>query len=324
MLEIYQLIELVRQVSKNRRLSRKTENAYVNHIRHFWEFNEHDDLLESRAAKIQRFLQNLEENAQSASTRNQARCALLFLYRDVLGQELPPHFTDIKRAQTSAKPSVIFTADEVKQILARLRGASYLIAALMYGSGLRLSEAVALRVGDIDFERREINVFDALTRAKNRTTVLPELIVPAMLRHLTRVKFKHEDDCLSGFGSVRLPKAILKKSPGAAREWNWLFVFPARKLSPAENDDKFCRHHLAESTVQKAVAEAIEKARIFKPGCCQTLRYSFAVRLFEKNHNVRTIQNLLGHKHLKTTMSYLSSNGSAENGSVLSPLDSEK
>lgn len=321
MSETSQLIEMVRQASRNRRLSRKTENAYVNHIRHFLEFNAQDDFLESRAARIQRFLQNLEETAQSASTRNQARCALLFLYRDVLEQELSPHFTEIKRARTSAKPSVIFTADEVRQILSRLRGAPYLIAALMYGSGLRLSEAVALRVGDIDFERRKIFVFDARTRAGNRTTILPELIVPAMLRHLVRVKFKHEDDCLSGFGSVRLPKAILKKSPGAARDWKWQYVFPAQKLSPAEDGDKLCRHHLAESTVQKAVAEAIEKARIFKPGCCQTLRYSFAVRLFEKNYNVRTIQNLLGHKHLKTTMSYLNANGSADSGNVSSPLD---
>jgi integron integrase len=321
MLEISQLIELVRQASRNRRLSRKTENAYVNHIRRFLEFNARDNLLESRAAKIQRFLQNLEENAQSASTRNQARCALLFLYRDVLEQELPPHFTDIKRARTSAKSSAIFTADEVRSVLSNLRGAPYLIAALMYGSGLRLPEAVALRVGDIDFERREIIVFDALTRAKNRTTVLPELIVPALLRHLARVKFKHEDDCLSGFGRVRLPKAILKKLPSAALDWKWQYVFPSQKLSPADDGDKLCRHHLAASTVQKAVAKAIEKARIFKPGCCHTLRYSFAVRLFEKNHNVRTIQNLLGHKYLKTTMSYLSFNGSA-GIDITSPLDS--
>lgn len=321
MFETSRLLETVRQAAKNRRLSRKTENAYANHIRHFLEFNAGGDLSEARAAKIQSFLQNLEAAAQSISTRNQARCALLFFYRDVLGQDLPPHFGEIKRVHTPGKHSVVFTAEEVKRILANLRGEPYLVAALMYGSGLRLAETVALRVGDINFERREIVVCDEPTRARNRVTVLPELIVPVLLRHLASVKFMHEDDCLSGFGKVLLPKSLLKKSPEDARAWKFQYVFPARKLSPTGDGEGLCRHHLAESTVQKAVAGAIEKARIFKSGGCQNLRYSFAVSLFERNYNVRTIQNLLGHKHLKTTMSYLNFNASAEND-VQSPLDS--
>lgn len=321
MFETFQLLELVRHTSKKRGLSQKTENAYVHHIKRFLEFNAGGDLSESRAGKIQCFLQKMEADRQfSASTQNQARCALLFLYRDVLEQELPPHFSEIKRARTSVRSSHIFSAVEVGRILSHLRGAPYLIAALIYGSGLRLPEAVSLRVGDIDFQKREIVVFDEPGRSKKRTTVLPELITPSLLRHLARVKFTHEDDCLSGFGRVGLPPSVLKRSPGAARQWQWQYVFPAQKLSPAEHGIGLCRRHLAENTVQRAVAKAIEKALIFKPCGCQTLRYSFAVRLFEKNHNVRTIQNLLGHKNLKTTMSYLNHQTGSEKG-ILSPLD---
>lgn len=315
MFESSPLLELVRQEMKRRELSRKTENAYLNHIRRFLEFCAGADLCVGRAAKIQKFLKHLSKKEHfAASTYNQARCALLFLYRDVLGQTLPAHFDEIKRAPVGEKHPVILTADEARAVLANLRDAPYLVAALMYGSGLRLSEAVSLRVGDIDFERGAITVRDAQTGGRDRVTVLPQKIAPALRRHLVRVKFIFEDDCLAVFGKNSLPKKILP-----ARDWRRQYAFPAAKAASL-HDAAFYRHHIAESTVQKAVGDAIEKAKIFKPACCQSLRYSFAVRLFEKNHSVHTIQNLLGHKNLKTTMSYLHFN-LGRNESVLSPLD---
>jgi integron integrase len=320
MFENSPLLELVRQEMKRRLLSRKTEIAYLNHIRRFLEFCGGADLSVKRADKITVFLRHLRQDEHlAASTQNQARCALIFLYRDVLGQKISARFAKIKRAPLRVKHHVVFTPDEVKAVLANLRGAPFLIAALMYGSGLRLSEAVALRVGDIDFERREIVVRNARSGKKDRVTVLPQTIVPALRRHLIKVNFTHEDDCLSGFGLTHLPEALRRGGEKAARAWSNQYVFPAAKLTV--EGATFYRHHLAESTVQKAVSEAIEKAEIFKPACCQSLRYSFAARLFERNHSVRTIQNLLGHKNLKTTMSYLPFNHDGRRR-VLSPLDS--
>jgi integron integrase len=314
------LLERVRQTVKSRHLSSKTENAYVNHIRNFLEFHgESSDLLNGRVDKIRAFLGHLRHDARSAaSTYNQARCALLFLYRDVFGHELPMHFDQIKRARPKEKFLVTFTPEEVSAILSHLHDASYLIAALIYGSGLRLAETVALRVRDIDFKQCEIVVRCPRTGARDRTTVLPKAIIKRLERHLVRVKFIYEDDCLSGFGRIFLPEKVFRRTPEAAYDWNWHYVFPAGKMSHNKNGGISWRHHTAESTVQKAVAEAIEKARIFKHGCCQTLRYSFAARLFEKNYSVHTIQNLLGHKNLKTTMSYLNTTAT---DTVLSPLD---
>lgn len=321
MFENPRLLELVRQEMKRRLLSRKTEMAYLNHIRRFLEFCGNTDLSVRRADKIRVFLRHLQQDEHlAASTYNQARCALLFLYRDVLGQKLPAHFDEIKRVPLPGKQLVVFTPDEAKAVLANLRDAPFLVAALMYGSGLRLSEAVALRVRDIDFERREIKVRDTRTGARDRVTILPKLIVPALRRHLIKVKFTCEDDSLSGFGKARLPQTIFRQQTEAAGDWRRQYVFPAAKLSIDETGAAHHRRHLAESTVQKAVAEAIEKAKIYKPACCQSLRYSFAVRLFEQNYNVHTIQNLLGHKNLKTTMSYLHFN-EGKNNKVLSPLD---
>jgi integron integrase len=320
MQNVNQVFELVRKTSRKRALSRKTENAYLNHIRCFLEFRENRNLLEAGAEDILAFLRHLETDKRAAaSTQNQARCALLFLYRDVFNRELPPHFDRIKRVRLPEKQPLVFTPEEVKAVLANLRDAPFLVAALIYGSGLRLSEAVALRVGDIDFERREIVVRDERTGKKERTTVLPQRIVPLLRRHLVRVKFIYEDDCLTDYAKTFLPKAVPGRFPEAARQWRWQYVFPAAKLSP-DAGGALGRGHLAESTVQKAVAEASEKAKIFKPGCCQALRYSFAARLFEKNCAVHLIQNLLGHKNLKTTMSYLAFNPAREKR-FLSPLD---
>ncbi len=303
MSESLRLLEIVRQVSRERDLSRKTENAYINHIRRFQDFYGERDLTEVGERGIGDFLNHLKRTERLAvSTQNQALSALSFLYRDVFGQELSPCLKTVRHTKPAGKLPVIFTPEEARAVLSKMRGDAFLVAALMYGSGLRLSEAVALRVGDIDFERREIVVCDARTGKKERTTVLPEAIVPALKRHLENVRYLHEDDCLLGYGKVRLPKQIENKYPNAGFEWRRQFAFPSHiKTIGAETN----RNHLAESTVQKGIGEALVRANIIKPACCQTLRYSFAARLFEKNYDIHRIQTLLGHKNLKTTVVYM-------------------
>lgn len=319
MKEKAQLIARVREAAKTRCFSRKTENAYSNHIRRFLEFSGKNDLSRTTVAEVRAFLEHLKTKKHfSDSTQNQAVYALTFLFRDVFGRSLPLANEKMRRAASPVKARVVFTAEESKAVLANLRGAAYLAAALMYGAGLRLAEALNLRVGDLDFERGAITVRDILTGAKNRATVLPKSIIPAFRRHLIEVKYLHEDDCLRDGGTVFLPPAILRKFAGAESEWRWQYVFPSPRL--ASDGGKIRRRHLAESTVHKALNEAAEKARILRKGNCQTLRYSFAVRLFEKNTDVHTIQNLLGHKNLKTTMSYI--NFAEYRGrDVQSPLD---
>jgi integron integrase len=314
------LLERAHQAVKERYLSTKTESAYLNHIRRFLEFNKNKDLSVKRADRINVFLTHLREGKLGASGLNQARCALLFFYRDVLGHKLPAHFDRIKRATQPDKKHVVFTPGEVEKVLANLRDAPYLIAALIYGSGLRLPEAVGLRVRDIDFEHGEVIVRDPRSARRERGTVLPQTLFENLRRHMIVVKFTHEDDTLSGFGRVFLPEKIYHATPKAAYDWGWQYLFPAGKLSTGKNGGITWRHHLAESTVQKAVAEATVKANISKQGCCQALRYSFAVSLFEGNHDPHTIQNLLGHKTLKTTMIYLQKHDNEKN-IVQSPLD---
>ena len=319
MKEFPRLLEIVRQVSRERELSRKTETAYINHIRRFQNFYAERDLTELDATGINDFLNHLKQAENLAvSTQNQALSALSFLYRDVFGQEMAQDCLKIaKHTKPAGKAPVVFTATEARAVLSKMRGDTFLVAALMYGSGLRLSEAVALRVGDIDFERREVFVRDARTGRRERVTVLPAVIIPALKRHLTNVRYLHEDDCLLGYGRVRLPKSIENKCPQAGFDWRWQYVFPSHNLSAGTTTH---RHHLAESTVQKAVGEAILKANIIKPACCQTFRYSFAARLFERNYDIRRIQTLLGHKNLKTTVVYMQFAARARNV-VQSPLD---
>lgn len=312
------LLEIVRQVSRDRTLSRKTENAYVNHIRRFQDFYAERDLTEVGEKGINDFLNYLKEAKNFAvSTQNQALSALAFLYRDVFGQETAKCPKIVKRTKPAGKSPIIFTPEEARAVLSKMRGASFLVAALMYGSGLRLSEAVALRVGDIDFEKCEIIVRNAQTGKRERTTILPKAIIPALKRHLTNVRYLHEDDCLLGYGQVYLPKSIENRDPTAGFDWRWQFVFPSHNLTIGKT---VFRHHLAESTVQKAAGEAILKANIIKQACCQTFRYSFAARLFERNCEIRRIQALLGHKNLKTTIIYMQFAYRMGNA-VQSPLD---
>ena len=318
MSELPRLIEVVRKVSRERDLSRKTENAYINHIRRFQDFYAERDLAQIGEDGITVFMDHLRQTEQLAvSTRNQALSALVFLYRDVFGQELSKHLKTVTRVKPSIKTPVVFTSEEARLVLSKMRGDTLLVAALMYGSGLRLSEAVALRIGDIDFTRRTIVIRCARTGRRERLTVLPETLVPALKRHLANVRYLYEDDFLLTGGECGFPRSTARKAPETESDWQRQFAFPSHNLTVGKKSRRF---HLAESTVQKAVGEAIFKANIIKPACCQTFRYSFAARLFEKHYDIRRIQTLLGHKNLKTTVVYMQFARRAGK-SVRSPLD---
>lgn len=312
------LLAQTRRVFAENDFSRKTENAYLNHIRRFADFFKERDLTVLTTEEIDEFINDLSVSAHySEATCNQAASAISFFYREVLEIEWR-HLQNVKRSRRTEKPPVIFTSDEAERILGHLQGAVFLVAALIYGSGLRLSEAIALRVGDLDFVRREIAVRDVRTGTKQRTTILPDSIVAALERHLVRVRYLFEDDVLPGFGKVFVPKIFLRKFADAETDWRWRFLFPACKLSGTTGDLR--RFHIAESTVQKAIGEAVKIAKIKKIANSQTLRYSFAVRLFENQCNVRQIQNLLGQKNLRSTLG--STQNHAFNGNfIISPLD---
>ena len=296
------LLGAARRAIRLRGLSRKTESAYTDHIRRFLEFYAKRNLARVSAKEVCVFVERLAADARySEATRNQAACALRFFYRDVLKREFAASINQISPRRKRENNPIFFTDEEAKAVLAQMSGAPFLAAALVYGAGLRLVEALNLRVGDVCFERGEIVVRDALTGAKKRATVLPKSIRARLEKHLAQVRLTHEDDCLRGFGAADLPPAIFGKYPNAAREWRWQFVFPACRLTAAAGESR--RRHLAEATVQKAIGEALRSARVVKKIGCQSLRRSFAARLFEKNTDARTIQNLLGHRNLKTTMS---------------------
>lgn len=255
------------------------------------------------AAEISDFLTHLAvEKKVSASTQNQAFFALLFLYRDVLRIDLP-HIEGVVRAKRPEHLPVVFTPREAKSILDKLTGVPFLAASLLYGSGLRLAEALRLRVKDIDFEMNSITVRDG-KGAKDRTTLLPESLHEPLNRHLTKVKFIHTEDLRRGFGEVWLPFALSRKYPNAGKEWKWQYVFPSTKISPTREDGKPRRHHTSAATVQKAVGRAIKQAGINKHANCHTFRHSFATHLLENSYDIRTVQELLGHKDLRTTQIY--------------------
>jgi integron integrase len=230
-----------------------------------------------------------------------------------------PYVDHIERARPSQKLPVVFTRQEVQAVLARLDGTHHLIASLLYGSGLRLMEAIRLRVKDIDFARGEINVREG-KGAKDRVTMLPGTLVNNLMAHLKKVRILHEGDLRGGHGSVLLPFALNRKYPTTAREWGWQFVFPSANLSRDPRSGEIRRHHVHPDHMQRAVKRAIAMAQIHKNGSCHTLRHSFATHLLEDGHDIRTIQELLGHKDVRTTMVYTHVLNRGGRG-VRSPLD---
>jgi len=273
-------------------------------------------------AEVTAFLSHLAVHDKvAASTQNQALSALLFLYRDVLRLELS-WLDDVVRAKQPLRLPTVLTVGEVQAVLAHLHGVNWLVGSLLYGAGLRLMEALHLRIQDLDFERGEITVRHG-KGGKDRRTVLPGAVKRPLAAHLTRVQARHREDLQRGAGSVVLPGALARKAPGASRDWCWQWVFPASRLYCDRETSELRRHHHHESAVQRAVKEAVRCAGIPKRATCHTLRHSFATHLLESGYDIRTIQELLGHTSLTTTMIYthvLNRGG----GGVRSPLDGVK
>jgi integron integrase len=297
------LLDQVREALRTRHYSRRTEKAYVGWIRRFVIFHGKRHPREMGEAEVTRFLSHLAvERKVSASTQNQALAALLFLYRVVLGIELK-WLGEMVRAKRPQRLPVVLTRREVRELLERLRGTTWLMASLLYGSGLRLLECARLRVKDVDFERGEILVRDGKGR-KDRVTMLPASVKGPLRVHLAEVRRLHEADLRGGLGSVELPDAIAHKYPNASREWAWQWVFPASRHYVVAGTRERRRHHLHETVLQRAVKQAAREAGIAKPASCHTLRHSFATHLLEAGQDIRTIQELLGHRDVSTTMIY--------------------
>lgn len=313
------LIDQVRQALRVRHYSIRTEEAYVNWITRYILYHDKRHPGEMGAPEVQAFLTHLAlEQHVAASTQNQALSALLFLYRHVLEKELDARIDAVRARKPARLPSVLHR-EEVKAFLADLTGAHQLMAQLLYGSGLRLMECVRLRVKDVDFAQHLIVVRDG-KGMRDRITILPESLIPPLHEHLQRVRRQHTQDIQNGYGAVYLPDALARKYPNAAYEWIWQYVFPAHKLSKDPRSAATRRHHLSESALQKAVRNAAQRVGIDKRVSCHTLRHSFATHLLESGYDIRTVQELLGHKDVKTTMIYthvLNRGGL----SVRSPLD---
>jgi integron integrase len=255
------------------------------------------------APEVTRYLSSLDvEGNVAASTQNQALSALLFLYREVLQIDLP-WLDDVVRARRPARLPVVLTRREVQAVIRQLRGPARLMAILLYGSGLRLLECARLRVKDVDFERHQITV-RAGKGDKDRSTPLPASISADLARHLEAVKQQHDHDLRQGAGWVELPGALARKYPNAGREWGWQWVFPATRFYVDRANGQRRRHHLHESVLQRAVKEAVRRAGIAKHATCHTLRHSFATHLLEDDRDIRTVQELLGHRDVSTTMIY--------------------
>lgn len=297
------LLDQARTVARLRHLSYRTEQSYLHWIRRYILFHNKRHPREMAEAEIRDFLSHLAtERSVSASTQNQALSAMLFLYRDVLSIDLP-YVDGIERAKQSAKLPVVFTRSEVTRVLEQLGGTNRLAASLMYGAGLRLMECLRLRVKDIDFELNQIVVRSG-KGAKDRSTLLPASTVPALRAQLAYTLGVHCLDLQEGFGRVALPDALERKYPAASREWAWQFLFPSATRSMDPRSATIRRHHVSPSPVQRAVHRAIRDAGIAKNGSCHTLRHSFATHLLEDGYDIRTVQELLGHNDLRTTMIY--------------------
>ena len=297
------LLDRVHSAARLRHLSLSTERTYSDWIRRFILFHRKRHPAEMGAEEIRQFLSHLAVGANiAASTQNVALCALLFLYRDVLGVELP-FVGGIERAKRPSRLPAVFSRPEVDALLSHLPGTYRLIGGLLYGAGLRLSEALRLRVKDLDFDYGEILVRDGKGE-KDRRTLLPRPLAEPLRRQLERVKALHDLDLQEGYGEVHLPYALARKYPNAAREWAWQYVFPSSKLSVDPRSGATRRHHASPDSVQREVKRALRRAGITKRGGCHTLRHSFATHLLEDGYDLRTIQELLGHSDVRTTQVY--------------------
>jgi len=313
------LLDQVTTVARLKHYSPKTELAYRSWIKRFILFHKIRHPSTMSEGEIRQFLAHLAVNLHvSSSTQTVALSAILFLYRDVLKQPLP-YIDNIERAKPSRRLPVVFTKEEADQVLAHLSGTYLSVASLLYGAGLRLMEALRLRVKDIDFTLNEITVREG-KGDKDRVTVLPQSLKHTLTQQLERVKVLHQKDLREGFGSVSLPSALERKYRNVGREWGWQFVFPSIKRSRDPRSGIERRHHISPEGVQAAVKRAIKLAGITKNASCHTFRHTFATLLLTNGYDIRTVQELLGHKDVRTTMIYTHVLNRGGKG-VQSPLD---
>jgi len=300
------LLEQMRDVMRLKHYSLRTERTYCDWVERFIRFHGKRHPRELGNAEVTEFLTHLARDGDvAASTQNQALSALLFLYKQVLEEKIG-WLDGVERAKKPVRVPVVLSRDEVHKVFAQLHGTPKLMAGLLYGSGLRLLECLRLRVKDIDLARARITVREG-KGGKDRVTMSPVNLAVPLERHLAKVKAQHEQDLEDGFGTVYLPGALDRKYPSADREWLWQYVFPSTRLSsdPRSGDAGVKRrHHVEESSLQLAVKKAVRASGITKPATCHTFRHSFATHLLENGYDIRTVQELLGHKDVSTTMVY--------------------
>lgn len=296
------LLDDVRNCIRKKHYSIRTEEAYINWIKRYIIFHGKRHPIEMGEKEINQFLTYLAVQKEvAASTQNQALCSIIFLYKEVLNKKI--NELEIEWSKKPKRLPVVFTKEEIKNVLNNLRGTDWLIGSLLYGAGLRLIECLSLRVQDIEFTKNQIIVRNGKGE-KDRVTMLPAIVKEALKVRLEDVKELHLKDLSKGYGSVNLPYALERKYSNASKEWGWQYIFPSDKLSKDPRSGILRRHHINESNIQKAVRAAIKKAGIIKNGGCHTLRHSFATHLLEGGTDIRSIQELLGHSSLETTMIY--------------------
>jgi len=313
------LLDLVRDRMRTRHLSLRTEQTYLGWIRRFIFFHHKRHPAEMGRAEVEAFLTDLAvEHQVAASTQNQALSSLLFLYKDVLELDIG-WLNDVVRARRPSRLPTVLSSEEVRRVLAHLEGQHWLMANLMYGSGLRVMETLRLRVKDVDFGYRQVVVRDG-KGGKDRVTVLPEGVIDPLLRRIDQLKVRHELEGRAGGGEVFVPFALDRKYPGTGREWGWQWVFPSDRLSTDPRNGARRRHHVYETSIQRAVKNAMRRAGVVKHASCHTFRHCFATHLLEKGYDIRTVQELMGHKDVATTQIYthVMKRGA---GAVRSPLD---
>ena len=313
------LLDQLRFAIRAKHYSIRTEEAYVHWCKRFILFHQKRHPKAMREPEVAQFLNHLAVNEKvSSSTHNQALSAIVFLYGEVLGLQLGT-IQKLERPTRPKRLPVVLTREEVRRVLAQMDGVTALMAQLLYGAGLRLMECLRLRVKDIDFGYGQIVVRDGKGQ-KDRITMLPASLREALKQQLERAKTIHEQDLAEGFGEVYLPEALGRKYPTAGTQWGWQYVFPGAQRSVDPRTGKERRHHVDEMVLQRAVHQAVQKAKVFKPASCHTFRHSFATHLLESGSDIRTVQELLGHKDVSTTQIYthvLNRPGLA----VRSPLD---
>jgi integron integrase len=313
------LYEVAREKMRTRHFAFRTQQAYLHWIRRYAKFHNRKHPREMGSADVEAFLSHLAVDGHvSASTQNQALQALLFLYRHVLEIGLP-WLENVTRARRSKRLPVVLSSAEVRSVLAQLDGTAWVIANLLYGSGLRLMEALRLRVKDVAIERGELIVRDA-KGGKDRVTVFPASIADPFRLHLAKLHLRYEQERKAGEPGVSLPYALARKFPNLATQWGWQYVFPSNCLCKDHYTGQPIRHHLHEKAMQRAVQSAMRKAGIIQPASCHTFRHCFATHLLEAGCDIRTVQELLGHSDLRGTMIYTHVLGKGAMGAK-SPLD---